>query len=167
MFEINVKNLSWIRGAQDNPNDLCAHGTVTAIIGNETFSYNATVSSTALSLLRTLKNNHIIGKEHNQMLPCCGHSFFQNEEQTKAVIIGCNNGIDWSVLHEDEEIKIVTESNKVTYVTFNVYKEVVFKFADEVKSIYDNSSAKILPNDTYLKDGYLLFWEEWNALRNL
>ena len=70
LFSIDVKNLYWI-GETNKEEDLCLHGYATVKIGNETFEYDATVSSTALYLLKSLNEDHKI-YESNQMLPCCG-----------------------------------------------------------------------------------------------
>lgn len=40
----------------DNSDDICLHGETTVKIGSEIFKYNATVSATALYLLKTLTN---------------------------------------------------------------------------------------------------------------
>lgn len=87
-FEIDIKALCWINESKDDPDDLCLHGDVSVKIGNELFTYYATVSSTALYLLKSLTENHIIGQE-NQMLPCCGFTMLANEDLTNVDIIGC------------------------------------------------------------------------------
>lgn len=71
MFKIEVSNLLWINDSEDDPEDLCLHGYVVATIGTEKFKYHATVSATALYLLKSLTEDHIIFMD-NQMLPCCG-----------------------------------------------------------------------------------------------
>lgn len=71
VFKIMVENLEWINEEKDDPNDLCLHGDAVAKIGEEIFEYSATVSATALYLLKTLTQDHIINEE-NQMLPAAG-----------------------------------------------------------------------------------------------
>ena len=71
MFSIEVSNLHWMDGVKQ-AEDLCLHGDTIAVIGDEVLKYDdATVSSTALYLLKSIKENHKI-YESNQMLPCCG-----------------------------------------------------------------------------------------------
>ena len=54
MFKIDVKNLTWLSGAEDDPHDLCLHGHATAVIGGTVLEYTAAVSATALQLLKSL-----------------------------------------------------------------------------------------------------------------
>ena len=165
IFKIELENLCWIDGTLDNPKDLCLHGDVTVQIGDETFKYNATVSATALYLLKTVSQNHIIYKE-NQMLPCCGDLLIANDDLSNVDIYGCPNGIDWTVIHNGGNVKIVTENNKETIVNINDYIEEVYKFADKVDSFYKKCTAKILPDDEFDRNGYIAFWNEWNRRRN-
>ena len=56
MFNIDVSNMYWITEG-DDPNDLCAHGDMVAIIGDEKFEFSGTASSTAIYLLKTLEKS--------------------------------------------------------------------------------------------------------------
>ena len=164
LFEIDAYDLCWIDKSDDNPDDLCLHANAVAKIGTEIFEYNATVSATALYLLKTLTENHII-KTDNQMLPCCGHFIIANEELDNVDISGCPNGIDWSVEHDAEMVKITTESGAVTLVDETIYKEQVIQFADKIKAFYEKCSPKKF-HDEFDKKGYIAFWNEWNKRRN-
>lgn len=165
MFKIDVENLCWIDGSVDNSDDICLHGETTVKIGSQIFKYNATVSATALYLLKTLTENHIMHTS-NQMLPCCGSFIIPNEDLTNVDICGCNNGIDWSVIHEDDCVKIVTESKNETIVSIHEYIEEVYKFTDKIESFYKKCTSKRLPYDDFEKNGYIAFWNEWNIRRN-
>lgn len=161
MFKITVNHLHWINNSPDDPHDLCAHGHVIAVIGDEIFEYDATVSSTALYLLKTITENHFIGEE-NQMLPCCGYFIIPNDNMNNVEIMGCQNGVDWSVIHEnDDTIKIISQNRNEIRIPIEEYKAEVFAFADEVEDFYNNCSNKILPIDDYEKKGYIAFWNEW------
>lgn len=74
-FSISATDLKWINGSKDDPEDLCLHGHAIAVIGNRKLEYDATISATALYLLKSLTEDHII-HDDNQMLPCCGFSLF-------------------------------------------------------------------------------------------
>ena len=65
-FSIYADNLTWINDNKDDPEDLFLHGHAVVIIGNHKLEYEATVSATALYLLKTLTEDHIIF-EDNQM----------------------------------------------------------------------------------------------------
>src|SRR5262249_57067175 len=63
MVILRPVNLRWIRGAADDPNDLCAHGQVQFRIGHQVLlgadrGEDLTVSAAALYLLRTLAVPH-------------------------------------------------------------------------------------------------------------
>ena len=62
--------------SKDDADDLCLHGHAVAYIGNRKLEYECTVSATALYLLKSLTEDHIMC-EDNQILPCCGFLIFQ------------------------------------------------------------------------------------------
>lgn len=163
-FSIDFYDFEWIDGIEDDPEDLCLHGTAKVSIGDEKYEDTCTVSAAAIALLRTLTQNHVLGEENIQMLPCCGHSMFANEDLTLVDIIGCNNGIDWTVIHEGEYIKLITESGKCTLVHINEYKKEVFKAVDKVEAYYKNCKEKVFSDDID-KDGYMALWNEWEIRR--
>ena len=164
MFSISVSNLHWMEGV-DSTEDLCLHGNAKAIIGHEVLEYDdATVSSTALYLLKSLKEDHKI-YESNQMLPCCGFFMIANEELSKVDICGCPNGVDWSVLHENGNVVLVTEAGERTEILFEEYKTTVFAFADQVEAFYNAAANKKLPEGEFDRNGYIAFWNEWKAIR--
>ncbi|MBE6607742.1 MAG: hypothetical protein E7633_04235 [Ruminococcaceae bacterium] len=164
MFTIKVSNLHWI----DNLNqteDLCLHGNATVTIGDEVWQYdNTTVSSTALYLLKSIKEDHKIYCESSQMLPCCGFTMVANETLSKVDICGCPNGVDWSVLHENDNVVLITETGKRTVIPIDEYRQTVFEFADLIESFYKSSQEKI-PEDEFDRNGYIAFWNEWKTLR--
>lgn len=148
----------------DEEEDLCLHGTAIATIEQERFEYEATVSSTALYLLKSLKEDHKI-YESNQMLPCCGFFMIANENLSKVDICGCPNGIDWSVLHEGDEVVLITNSGNVAKISLEEYKKIVFSFTDKIEAFYKESTPKKIPTDEFGKNGYIAFWNEWRSIR--
>ena len=164
MFSITVSQLHWLEGSNECE-DLCLHGHAVAEIGNERLEYDAAVSATALYLLKSLREDHLIHTS-NQMLPCCGFFLIANEDLSRVDICGCANGIDWSVLHEHGEIVLVTESGKETRISREEYQNAVFSFADRIEAFYRESAPKTLPEDPFDRNGYLAFWNEWNELRH-
>lgn len=166
MFKIDVKDMCWIGGKTDDPHDLCAHGYVTACIGDEQFEFKGTVSATALRLLKTLTENHSLGKSGEQMIPCCGHFIIPNDTADSVEICGCDKGVDWSVVHNnDETVTLITEDGNETTICFDDYEKAVFDFADKVEGFYKSCTPKIAPTDDFDKDGYIAFWTEWYRRR--
>ena len=164
VFRIHVENLHWLENVNECEN-LCLHGCARVEIGNEVFEYNAAVSATALYLLKTLTENYFIN-EDNQMLPCCGFFYIADAVCESVTIIGCPNGIDWTVLHESENVRLITESGKDEVIPLKEYREEVFRFVDKIEAFYKNSLPKKIPEDEFEKNGYLTFWNEWHRRRN-
>lgn len=164
-FKISVNELQWIDGAKDNSNDLCLHGYMIVTIGGRVLEMEGmvTVSASALYFLKTLTENHIIN-EDNQMMPCCGHMIIPNEDGKTVTISGCNQGIDWTVLHEGDSVKIILEDGSETIVTLEEYRAEIFAFADEIEGYYNTCTPK-KPEDEWERDAYNLFWEEWHRRR--
>lgn len=165
MFRIDVQNLSWVQGGLACE-DYCAHGHVTAWIGQEVFADDCTVSSTALYLLKSLTEDHII-YEGQQMLPCCGHTMIarENGRLDTVDISGCDNGIDWSVLHEDDTVRLITCTGCETVLPLQEYKKTVFAFADKIEAFYQRSAKKAPLSDEFEQKGYTAFWNEWHRRR--
>ncbi len=164
-FLIDATELCWIDGSADNADDLCLHGHAVVYIGNERLEYDATVSATALYLLKTLTEEHMI-YEDNQMLPCCGHFYIPDENLENVTICGCNNGIDWTVKHSGRDVILILESGTATTISLEEYRQEVYKFADKIEDYYKHCSPKNVPGDEYERNGYIAFWNEWHRRRN-
>ena len=164
IFKIDAGPLYWINGADDDPDDLCLHGHAVAYIGKHKLEYDATVSATALYLLKSLTENHIIHEE-NQMLPCCGFHCIPNKSLDHVDILGCPNGVDWTVKHEKNEVVLILEDGTEERIPIEEYREEVFRFADKIEAYYKQCSPKILPNDKFERDAYAAFWNEWHRRR--
>lgn len=162
-FKPEVKNLAWIDGSSDNPKDPCLHGDIRVKLGKTVLEYDATVSATALYLLKSLEYDHIAG-EGLQFLPCCGNTFIPNEDLSEVEIIGCDNGIDWTLLHEGEKVRIILENKEEITIPFEEYKTEVLKFVDRIEAFYLSSSPKVL-HDEFEEEGYRAFWNEWKRRR--
>lgn len=163
MFSMEIRELYWINKSLDNPEDLCLHGDVIAVIGDERIEESCTVSAAALYLLKTITENHIIN-EDNQMLPHCGHFLIPNETNDTVVISGCPYGTDWSVLHNDGKIELTTENGNTVALESRQYESTVRKFADEILSFYQQAAPRKIPGGDagdFDRKGYIAFWNEW------
>ena len=163
-FSIRAEKLCWLNGAADDPGDLCLHGQATVRIGERTLSYDATVSAAALYLLKTVTEDHII-HEDNQLLPCCGFFMIPNRDLTDVRIVGCDGGVDWTVLHDGDLIRLVLEDGYEITVAAQEYKAEVFRFADRIEAFYSRCSPKILPEDEWERSGAIAFCREWRRRR--
>lgn len=163
-FHIDVTELYWIDGSLDAPEDLCLHGHAVAYIGSEKLEYDCTISATALYLLKTLTENHVIN-EDNQMLPCCGHFYIPDEKLENVTISGCDNGIDWTVEHIGDDVVITLEDGTAVTVPLEEYRLEVYQFVDKIEAYYQSCSPKKIPKDEFDYNGYTAFWNEWHRRR--
>ena len=99
--------------------DCCIHGNIIFKIGDNLLSDNTEwcVSASAYRFLHTLFENHFMGAE-DFLIPCCGHFMIPSEDKTSVNISGCNNGIDFNIIHEDENIAIITADNTEYLIPF-------------------------------------------------
>ena len=165
MFQIEVLNLGWIIGDKNNQEDLCLHGQATVTIGSKKLEYEATVSAAALYLLKSLTEDHLINQD-NQLLPCCGFFMIADDTLENVTMCGCPNGIDWSVLHEGDRVRLILEEGEEIMIPFEDYQKEVFQFADKIEAFYQASLPRKLPDEEFERKGYQAFWNEWHRRRH-
>ncbi|MCC3160260.1 hypothetical protein LJ737_23690 [Hymenobacter sp. 15J16-1T3B] len=170
-FTLRLLGIRWL-DTLDETEDLCAHGSVQVGIGAETVSDAShpewTVSAAALFLLRTLTRNHSPDEPvgAGQLLPCCGFTmWYFPENGPDTLVLGCPSGIDWTVQHEGDAVRLTTAAGTTAAVPSGEYRAQVLAFADEVERFYHRSKPKSTPTDPLDAAGYARFWEEWQQLR--
>jgi hypothetical protein len=168
-FEIEVLSQHWIRpGALS---DLCTHGTLQVVIGDELVAAGGTeygLSPSALALLRT------IGRDHTPDAPVAQRLVFHG--CSLILMQGCPIGIDWSVVHVGELVTLSdirrydTTSDTPSFrsslsitVPLVVYREQVLSFASRVRGFVEASAARAF-DDTFDRKQYDDFWQEYGAL---
>jgi hypothetical protein len=166
-FLIEILNLYWIDKLKlDDPTDLCLHGDVRIMIGNEVLDDGQagdwTVSAGVYRMLETLFSDHISGNEEH-LMPCCGRTMFVDNND-KLLICGCSNGIDWSVKHEGNQVRLITEKGTEACISFDAYQTQILLLVDKVEAAYQCVSAKIFPSD-FEESGHRKFWDNWFAMR--
>ena len=161
-FHIDATDLHWLEGVREE-HDFCLHGKAVALIGDRRLEYDeCTVSSTALYLLKSLTQDHIIYREANQMLPCCGHMIIPAEDGENVHVCGCPNGEDWTVRHVDGAVELILEDGYAVSVPLEDYRLEVLSFVQKIEDFYNQSLPKE-PDALCLDDGaYPLFWKEWH-----
>jgi hypothetical protein len=169
-FDLKIIDLHWLENVDDRY-DLCAHGHVYLKIGDQIVSDKEandwTLSSTALSLLRTIESDYEKDHYSNQLLPCCGHFFIPDDKGETVIIQGCNTGIDWKIIHaKDNQVRHILKNGAEVTIDDSVYKNIVIDFADQVEHFFKESRPKIIPKDKFDRKGYLTFWKEWRNLRD-
>ena len=170
MLILRPLNLCWIKGASDDPKDLCAHGDVEFRIDDEvllaTTGKGLTVSAAALYLLRTLSVPH---SQRNpvgdHLFPCCGFTMLDLPGQDDVAICGCPGGEDFEVLHEAGGTGVVVRAadGREWQIGWPEWRGGVFRFADCVSDFY----AACLPKQPTQEDapGLKKFLDEWQRRR--
>lgn len=144
--------------------DCCIHGKVIFKINENLLSDETEwcISASAYRFLHTLFENHFIGSE-DFLIPHCGHTMIPSEDKNSVNIIGCNTGIDFSIIHEQENITIVTADNTEYQVPFADYKNAIISFVKQVMDFYQSSPPREFEDD-FDKYGYTAFAAEWYSL---
>ena len=144
--------------------DCCIHGKIVFKIEDELLSDDTEwcVSASSYRFLHTLFENHFMGAEEF-IIPCCGHFMIPSEDKTSVNISGCSNGIDFNIIHEDENIAIITTDNAEYRIPFEEYKSAVISFAKQVMDFYKANPPREFEDD-FDKDGYSAFVTEWYSL---
>ncbi len=144
--------------------DCCVHGKVVFKIEDKNLSDNTEwcVSASAYRFLHTLFKNHFMGAEEF-LIPCCGHTIIPSEDKMSVNIIGCNSGIDFNIIHENDNIAIITEDNIEHRIPFDEYKNAVISFAKQVMDFYKSNPPREFVDD-FDKDGYVAFVTEYYSL---
>ncbi|MBC8404848.1 MAG: hypothetical protein H8E15_06460 [Planctomycetes bacterium] len=167
MISITAHDFSWIRGPEDDPDDLCAHGRVEFCVQGETIIRSEdgdfTLSAAGLFLLRTLTEDHTEESsvaEMNLLFPCCGHSVWTCSERYPVMCMGCDDGIDVWIRHRRPDVEISFKA-AVFEVPLSEWREAVLRFTDQVEEFYRRSSAKVFQMNPEDQKGWSAFWQEW------
>ena len=156
----------FFRGDSEKEYDYCIHGKVIFNIGEVLLSddNNWCVSASAYRFLQTLFEDHKTGNEEF-LIPCCGHSIYPSEDEKFVTIIGCNNGIDFDVIHMGESVIIKTADKREYKVPFSDYKNAVLSFAKQISDFYESNPPRKFDDDFH-KDGYKAFMSSYRSLYN-
>ena len=148
----------------DCPTDLCAYGKVQFSIDELEIvvpTEEWTLSAATIYLLRTLERDHTFeNMAGGPLFPCCGFSMYDTEDSEDVLIVGCPNGIDASVLHENGAVKVTVQTGESKLISETVWKEAVLNFSTEIRRFYDSCAEKI-PHDDVARKGYDKMLHEW------
>jgi hypothetical protein len=170
-LSIDVIEHHWLANI-DPSTDLCSHGRVRVrvegrpVVRPEDGEY--TLSAAALYLLRTLERDHNREAQvGDHLLPCCGHGLY-DDGGGEVGIIGCPNGVDWSVTHEKGAVRLSDvrrygqeEGGRLdTVVPIALYRRVVVGFARTVWELFEGAEKHIV--DAEDRRGYAVFCAEYH-----
>ena len=86
-------------------------------------------------------------------------------EGDDVVIVGCPNGIDFDVVHANDEVVVTAADGREYRLSAAEWRKTVCAFSDAVETFYAVSSPKQPSDDD--KDGYAKFRSEWSRHRSL
>ena len=146
--------------------DDCVHGKVVfkidgCILSNDNSDW--CLSASAYRFLRSLFENHFSRAEEH-MIPCCG-AFYASQDKTSVTVVGCSNGIDFDITHQDDNI-IIRAQDGIAYTSpFEDYKAAVLSYAKQIEDFYHQNPPRQF-KDQIDKDGFEAFCNEWKTLKD-
>ena len=166
MIQLTAKNLHYLGDTEPSKQrDCCVHGDVLFSI-NDTVIENGgewCVSASALRLMRSVFANHFSGEEEH-MIPCCGHYMIPADDGKSVQISGCTSGVDFDVVHENNQIMIKTENGQSFQIEYSDYKDAVISYSDQIEKFMHDSPPRIF-DDSFDEAGYNAFKTEWFYLK--
>ena len=174
-FAIEIIEQHWLESTEQEgiSYDLCSHGSIRLMIGNQPIAPEDNdygISESALAMLRSVYADHTPEKPlaERMVFHGCG----------AMLMMGCPIGLDWSVRHEGDTVRIgdvvrydtTYESKAVRFPELSVllstseYKRQVAQFATGAKEFFAGSTKKF--DEDWEKQKYDAFWVEFDQLLN-
>ena len=167
-FALHITNQHWLGEREEQARDGCSHGGISAVIGgtrvtSDKLEYG--ISQSALSLLRTLEQDHTPSDRVNGSYLLCHGCTYPTH-------FGCPNfGTDWVVRHEDGTVFLSqplyvdsvagdTEFDVQARVTIEHYRREVAAFAETARSFYFSAEPRAL--EEWEQDLHEQFWAEFD-----
>jgi len=166
-FEIQALSQHWLL-PDDSDGDLCSHGTIRLIIGEQTIvdgEEEYGLSTSALALLRTLERDHTHSAPVADRLLMHGCGLI--------LMRGCPIGVNWSVVHSRGRVALANVERFETTaaaptrryavditIPFEEYRQQVLSFAQQVRTFFDDSRPRVLP-DKFDQEQFHDFWSEY------
>lgn len=166
MIHLSAMNLHYLGDTESKKRqDCCVHGNVFFSVNDNQISDGDEwcVSASALRFMRSVIINHRSGNEEH-MIPCCGHFMIAASDMKTVQIIGCTNGIDFDIIHENNRVIIKTENGKCFSTDFTEYKNAVLAYANQIETFINNSPRRAIKNK-FDKEGYNAFQTEWSEMK--
>ncbi|MEQ1645160.1 MAG: hypothetical protein ABL959_17050 [Pyrinomonadaceae bacterium] len=168
-IELKVVRMHWMENV-DPYADCCVHGGIYLRFGQRVVSDGKdtwTVSTAAFNFLRTVFNDHRVGIDGDEaLIPCCGFNMWPIEASPDGLCIpNCNNGIDWSVSHEQGNvIKHTFPDAEMVFTKRDEWASAVCLFADGIFEFLKTAWPKVVQDDEDRR-GFELFMKLWQERR--
>ena len=175
VFELSIRNQHWLGEPSEQAHDGCSHGGIRAVIAGTVVTSDDDdygISQSALSLLRTLEQDHTLAEPVNGgylLSHGCGYP----------INFGCPNfGTDWVVRHEGDRVVfsqathdaagVVGRRDRLEETEFDVrarvpishYRQQIVAFAKEARDFYHASGPRQL--EEWEQEFHQQFWVEYD-----
>ena len=167
-FALHITNQHWLGEREEQARDGCSHGGISAVIAGTHVTSDSTdygISQSALSLLRTLEQDHTPSERVNDSYLLCHGCAYPTH-------FGCPNfGTDWMVRHEDSTVVLSqpvhvdsvagdTAFDVHTRVPIEHYRREVVALAETARSFYFSAEPRAL--EDWEQDLHAQFWAEFD-----
>lgn len=166
MLRLYAEDLHYLGETEkERQRDCCVHGRVVFSVGDTVIAGDGEwcAGASALRFLRSVSSDHFSGAEEH-MIPCCGHLMIPADGGKAVAVVGCSNGVDFDVIHENGRVTLRTGDGGVFSVPFSEYREAVLFLAEQIEGFMRDTPARIV-DDPFEKAGYEAFQTEWHALK--
>jgi hypothetical protein len=171
-FKIDITEQGWITSKPESVSeDLCSHGDIRLVIGGHVIapgdgSGDYTISTSALSLLRTLETDHSPDDpDAEQLILHC----------RMLLMLSCPIGIDWRVTHRDGRVFLsdmvrsdntdpcdaVRFAGVAVELSEDAYRREIVAFANKAKEPFAGIE-KVFPDEVEQRE-YEEFWLEFEG----
>ena len=86
---------------------------------------------------------------------------YDTDDSEDVLIVGCPNGIDASVIHQNGAVKITDQTGQSKLISKAAWTSSVLNFSAEVRRFYDSCAEKT-PCDEVARKGYDKMRAEWD-----
>ena len=166
MLRLYAEDLHYLGETEkERQRDCCVHGRIVFSVGDTVIAGDGQwcAGTSALRFLRSVSSDHFSGAEEH-MIPCCGHLMIPADGGKAVDIVGCSNGVDFDVIHENGRVTLRTGDGGVFSVPFSEYREAVLFLEEQIEGFMRDAPARIV-DDPFDKAGYEAFQTEWHALK--
>lgn len=166
MLRLYAEDLHYLGETEkERQRDCCVHGRIVFSVGDTVIEGDGEwcAGASALRFLRSVSSDHFSGAEEH-MIPCCGHFMIPADGGKAVAVVGCSNGVDFDVIHENGRVTLRTGDGGVFSVPFSEYREAVLFLAEQIEGFMRDAPARIV-DDPFDKAGYEAFQTEWHALK--
>ena len=170
---LRTADLHWVDRVVENPTDQCVHGSVeltangTTLVAPGEHAWNLTAAG--LFLLRTLTENNTASDsvcEANYLFPCCGFNpMLVGNGKYPLVIQGCPNGINVSVEHLDDGVRLSADNGPTALISPAEWRSAVLGFVAEIEGWYARNTPRAEPGSEFDARGWAALWNEWKSRR--